>query len=143
MPVDTFHRQFIDLIDARRWDRKRAEQVDQDVRFMILMSLEIYMNGRKPPGPRPLRDAVEFGRKPPPPEPDEPGVLFGAFGLCMAGAKRRRRTRKKTEDEGSEPRCSVGLSGVSLPFREIHLVDARDELLEIPRDRSIAKYGSR
>jgi hypothetical protein len=96
MPVDTFHRDFIELIDRRRWDRKTAQEVDRDMQFIIGMSLEIYMNGRKPPGPRPLREAVERGYEPPPPQPDEPAILFGAFALSMRGETQRRRRRRTT-----------------------------------------------
>jgi hypothetical protein len=96
MPVDTFYRDFIELIDRRRWDRKTAHEVDRDMQFIIAMSLEIYMNGRKPPGPRPLREAVTKGYEPPPPEPDEPGVLFGAFGFCARSENGRARRRKTT-----------------------------------------------
>lgn len=82
MADDTFHINFIELVDRLEWHRKTAAEVDADVEFMILMSLEIYMNGRRPPGPRPLRDAAMSGRKPPPPRPQEPAILFGAYGLC-------------------------------------------------------------
>ena len=95
MPVDTFHRDLIELIDRRRWDRKSAEEVDRDVRFVIEICVEIYMNGRKGPGPRPMRDEVMKGGEPPPPEPDHPRLLFGAFGLCEPAELRPRRRAKR------------------------------------------------
>jgi hypothetical protein len=93
MPVDTFHRDFIELIDRRRWDRKTGREVDRDMEFVISMCLEIYMNGRRPPGPRPLREAVEMRGEPPPPQSDEPRILFGAFGFCARNGYTRSRRR--------------------------------------------------
>ena len=85
-------RQVINLASGVRWERLTPAS-DRDVEFLISMSLEIYMNGRKPPGPRPMRDAVEKGYEPPPPEPDEPAVLFGAFAFCVRREPRTRRRR--------------------------------------------------
>lgn len=80
MPDDTFYRAIVALIERRRWGTRTAEDIDRDVQLIIEASIDVYLNGRKPPPPRPNSPLLLFSVH----------SLSGLFDLCRP---RRRSVR--------------------------------------------------
>lgn len=96
MPDDTFYRDFTALIERRHWEKKSPDEIDHDIQFMVFTWLEIYMSGKRPPGPRPMREVAMSGQRPPRPRPNDPALLFGTYGLCSLREIRPRRKRTRS-----------------------------------------------